>query len=429
VLTLFIVDDFGDGWNDNNADLVDCEGNIILADLNQYIDAIAADDQDEVAWVTFVYTAPIPTITWSGAGAVTDDPDGMPGSGDEVYTFDPSMAGAAGCDPTDIPLTMSVLFCGETCDEVVTVSVSPPAQAPTIMLDDDVCNYTINPACADDVLDSTTTTAAPGEDPAAFDVMVTTAGGCSGTFQVDPELCPIIPPTCQGIDLAAGLPVVPTEVCSGATADICLTLIDAAEGLVVSGTIDGAPVTLTGVAGAGPNELCVTIDAPLNETCAPVDVVIQIDAITCTDGTDFPGILGGATLVDDLTGAGLNPLNVPVYPTLTVNTVGDGTCGMLTAELVAADGTVCAAAAGSPFTCAADGETLDYDFSADVAAFVAIPADCPLPTLTGTLTCANCAAPCDGLAADPGIVSPIELCDGDGPIDVCFLMVKALILM
>ena len=237
----------------------------------------------------------------------------------------------------------------------------------------------------------------------------------------DPANCT----ACQGIDLAAGLPVIPTTVCSGATADICLTLIDATEGLMVTGTVDGAPVMLTGTAGAGANELCVTITAPVNETCAPVDVVIQIDAIQCTDGTDYPGILGGATLVDDLTTAGLNPLNVPVYPTLTVNTAGDGTCMMLTAELVAADGTVCATAAGSPLACSADGDALNYDFTADVAAFIEVPAACPLPTLTGTLTCGGCTLPCDGLASPPALVSPVALCDGDGPIDVCFDMVDA----
>jgi|GEM_PF-1204866 len=390
--TLFIIDDFGDGWNGNDADLVDCEGNVILGNLNQYIEPIAGDDQDEVAWITFTYTAPVATVTWSGAGAVTDDPDGLPNSGDEEYTFDPSMAGAAGCDPTDVDLTMSVLFCGVTCDEVVTVTVNPPAQAPTITRDDDVCNYTIAPACPGDVLDVTTATAAPGEDPAAIDVTVTTANACMATFPVDPAACPPPGAVCQGIDIAGGLPVIPTEVCSGATADICLTLVDATEGLVVTGTIDGAPVNLIGVAGAGAEELCVTIDAPINETCDIVDAVILIDAIQCTDGTDFPGILGGATLVEDLTNNSLNPINVPVYPTLMVNTSGDGTCGMLTAELVAADGTVCTTAAGSPFMCAADGDVLAFDFTGDPALdnFAAVPTDCPLPMLSGTLTCANC---------------------------------------
>jgi len=212
--------------------------------------------------------------------------------------------------------------------------------------------------------------------------------------------CPVA--ACSGIDSAI-LPVIPTEVCSGATADICLTLLDATQGLVITGSIDGAPIVLTGMPGAGPNELCVTITAPVNMTCDLVPVTIQIDMIQCTDGTDFPGILGGATLVDDLTAAGFNPIEIPVYPTLVVNTMGDGMCGTLTATLEAADGTVCATAMGSPFTCTADGEVLDFDFTDDASLsdFIAVPTDCPLPALSGTLTCTDCNDPVVMGCTDP----------------------------
>jgi len=190
--TVFIVDDFGDGWDGSDVDLVDCEGNVVVANLAQYIDAIGGNAQDELAYFTFTYNAPQPVITWSGTGAVTTDPDGMPNSGDEVYTFDPSMVGATGCDPMDVDLTMSILSCGTTCETVVTVSVYPPPQMPTITLDDGVCNYTITGICPGDVLDVTSTTAAPNEDPAPIDVVVTNANGCMLTFQVDPEICPEI---------------------------------------------------------------------------------------------------------------------------------------------------------------------------------------------------------------------------------------------
>lgn len=417
--TIYLVDDFGDGWNGTQAIVTDECGNVITTE--QIIEDIAGDIQDEVAWVNFTLPIQPPVVTVAGNGVVqTADPDGMPNSGDETYEFDPSQVAAVGCDPVTETLTLTTDICGVICEETIDVQVFPPAQAPTVTRDDDVCNYTISPACAGDLLDMTTATAAPGEDPAAIDVNVTTADGCMATFPVDPPACPMIGAVCQGIDLAAGLPVVPTEVCSGATADICLTLIDAAEGLVVTGTIDGAPVTLSGVAGANPNELCVTITASTNETCAPIDVVIQIDAITCTDGTDYPGILGGATLVDDLTTAGLNPLNVPVYPTLTVNTMGDGTCGMLSAELVAADGTICATAVGSPFACSADGETFDYDFTGDpaLADFTAVPADCPLPTLSGTLTCGNCDGASCTLMAPACNACPDPTCEASTVIDL-----------
>jgi len=70
------------------------------------------------------------------------------------------------------------------------LTVYPAAQTPTITLADDVCNYTISPSCPNDVLDVTTTTAMPGEDPAAITVMVSTENNCMASFQVDPPACP-----------------------------------------------------------------------------------------------------------------------------------------------------------------------------------------------------------------------------------------------
>jgi len=197
--TLYVVDDFGDGWDGSDAELVDCEGNVILGNLAQYIDPIGGNAQDELAWVTFTYNAPPVMVIWGGAGTVTTDPDGTPNSGDEVYTFDPAMAGVTGCDPMDIDLTMSITSCGATCETVVMVSVYPPPQAPTLVRNDDDCTYTLMPACPDDVLTpATIPDAAPGDDPAALDVTVTTADGCTAApFQVDPEACPgnNVPPT------------------------------------------------------------------------------------------------------------------------------------------------------------------------------------------------------------------------------------------
>lgn len=69
-----------------------------------------------------------------------------------------------------------------------TFIVFPAKQAPTITLDDDVCNYTITSACPGDVLSITTLTATPGEDPALIDVEVGMAFTTS--FQIDPPPCP-----------------------------------------------------------------------------------------------------------------------------------------------------------------------------------------------------------------------------------------------
>jgi len=190
----------------------------------------------------------LPTITWSGTGSVTDDPDGMPNSGDEVYTFDPSAVGAAGCDPVDVPLTMTVLFCGETCEETVAVSVSPPAQAPAVTLDDAVCNYTLTPACPDDVLTpATIPPAAPDEDPPALDIMVTTAGNCSGTFSVDPPACP--PPGCMAAASAIST-MDPTRICIDGVGDPINVTIDVDGGATGTWVItDAAGIILALPAG------------------------------------------------------------------------------------------------------------------------------------------------------------------------------------
>jgi len=79
--------------------------------------------------------------------------------------------------------------------------VLPSKQAPTIV--------------PNDMLDITTVTAAPGEDPAPIDVVITypNFGLCASTFEVDPPPCPSTNSVCQGVDLGAGFPIVPTGAC------------------------------------------------------------------------------------------------------------------------------------------------------------------------------------------------------------------------
>lgn len=205
-----------------------------------------------------------------------------------------------------------------------------------------------------------------------------------------PEFCPTVS-ACQGIDLNAGLPSTPTEACSGDQVDICLTLLDPNEGLIITGSINGTPTTLVGTPGIMPNQLCVSLTAPINMSCAPTDVNIDIFTIQCNNGMDYPGILFGPTLVDDLIFAGQIPIDIPVYPSLIVATSGDNSCGMLTADLVAMDGSICATAPSSPFTCMSDGDALAYDFTPYTSQFFpAPPVGCPLPPLMGTLSCAGC---------------------------------------
>ena len=72
----------------------------------------------------------------------------------------------------------------------ITITYSPPAQTPTIAIDDNVCNYTITPACPNDVITPSPFTAMPGEDPPATNFTVTTENSCMAMFMLDPAECP-----------------------------------------------------------------------------------------------------------------------------------------------------------------------------------------------------------------------------------------------
>jgi len=101
---------------------------------------------------------------------------------DGVYSGD-------GC-AAEVETTCAYVICdkGENADcpdvpryEVTNVSridltLNAPAQIPSITVDDEVCNYTITPACTTDVLSPDTFgPETPGVDPAAFDVVPPTA--------------------------------------------------------------------------------------------------------------------------------------------------------------------------------------------------------------------------------------------------------------
>jgi len=209
-----------------------------------------------------------------------------------------------------------------------------------------------------------------------------------------PEFCPTVS-ACQGIDIGVGLPSVPTEVCSGDQVDICLTLVDPSEGLVITGTVDGVLTTLVGTPGIVPNQLCVSIAAPLNTICSPVDVNINILTIQCSNGMDYPGILFGPTLVDDLNLAGQNPIEIPVYPVIAPATVINVPCGTIEAVLLVSGGNNCTVAAGSPFTCTSDTDSFSYDFTPFVTMNLpGIPASCILAPLSGTANCMGCPTTC-----------------------------------
>lgn len=91
----------------------------------------------------------------------------------------------------------------------IVITYAPPAQTPTIVIDDDVCNYVITPACPDDVITPATLTATPGEDPPATSFTVTTVNSCMDSFMLDPVECPASNPianlSCPAeVDICAG---------------------------------------------------------------------------------------------------------------------------------------------------------------------------------------------------------------------------------
>lgn len=61
--TLYITAKAGNGWFGYNADLVDCEDNVLVADLGQFTEDIKDDaEQQKIAWTTFVYVPAV--ICW-----------------------------------------------------------------------------------------------------------------------------------------------------------------------------------------------------------------------------------------------------------------------------------------------------------------------------------------------------------------------------
>jgi len=121
--TIYLVDDFGDGWNGTEAIVTDECGNTITT--QEIIEAISADTQDEVAWVNFTLPLQAPVILVSGPGVVqTADPDGIANNGDETYEFDPSMVAATACGTPESPvITLTTDFCGVMCEATLTPDV------------------------------------------------------------------------------------------------------------------------------------------------------------------------------------------------------------------------------------------------------------------------------------------------------------------
>ncbi len=256
---------------------------------------------DGTGAVTAPATAPaVTTIVYSmTAGYSSVD---FPSSG---WDAEPTGAhSGAGC-ADETQTTYAYVICdltgdGETADDVVTavgsiaVTYFAPAQAPTIT-NDMTCAYTYVAACTGDVFaPATIPAAAPGEDPAPFDVTVTTANGCMATFTVDPAACPV-DMTCSITDL-----VVTPTACDPATDTYSLDI--------------GFTVTNPGPSGMFNVDVCGTAygpfsyatDVPLNIPDLPADGTAGC-TVTVTDvdgGTLTPATSLYVSFVPDGAGAG-----------------------------------------------------------------------------------------------------------------------------
>jgi len=221
---------------------------------------------------------------------------------------------------------------------------------------------------------------------------------CVSGSQDQLEYCATVNTVCDGLASPPAL-TSPVALCDGdGPIDVCFDMVDATQGLNFDLNLDGAPAgVIAATPGVNPNELCIQLPMVANTGCDLETFTITFNAITCDNGDDIPGPTS-PSLADDLNAGG--GIVITVAPTLMVNTSGDGACGDLTAELVATDGTICASE--TAVTCAADGDVLNYDFSGDVT--FTPPAGCPLPTLSGSLTCGGCPVP----MIDIGISDPCE---------------------
>ena len=209
---------------------------------------------------------------------------------------------------------------------------------------------------------------------------------CTWEFTSDQVL-----PTCPRQSVATASA---TSICSGGSMTVDLSYLVPGFG-GAEGLFDITASPSTGVSfSSGPigvSEGIETITFPNNQTCSPRSYTLSFNG-RCSNGAD----------IDDPAS-----ITVMVYPeTMSVVVTDDGsTCGIPTAELRAADGTVCETLSAAACT---EGATFDYDFSttATIAALGTPPAGCALPTsLTGTITCSGCiSCSIDNIAA--GTQSP-----------------------
>ncbi|MCB0516442.1 MAG: hypothetical protein KDD49_10290, partial [Bacteroidetes bacterium] len=129
-------------------------------------------------------SADLPTSTWAAEPSGAHSGSGCSNEIQNWYAYVLcDLDGNAGTT-NDISVTMV---------GSIAITFYPPAQVPTIVRNDETCTYSYQPACSGDTFNpATISNANAGDDPAAFNVMVTTTNSCTANFSVDPEACPAL---------------------------------------------------------------------------------------------------------------------------------------------------------------------------------------------------------------------------------------------
>ncbi len=253
---------------------------------------------------------------------------------------------------------------------------------------------------------------------------------------------------CLQID---GIPDVtlPSTACCGETVSICLPYLSysGAEFIADFSADQGATVEYA-ITDTG-SELCIDV-TPSIPGCEPLDVVVTINNLTCADGGAIEACLPFPCL--DIATLGVFPIAldpITVNPTFTEMVV-QSACGTLgSAQLVACDGTVCAAetiaVAGVENVCP-DLVDVDADLAYDFTSFdnpcftgtsqASAPIDCAVtclacPNVTSIETnaasychdelvtiCVNFDGPADDI--DVGTIVGQFFVENPGDTQICF---------
>ncbi len=192
---------------------------------------------------------PTPTITWYTDDVLTNVYDGSAlnhSGADNCLTEQVTLYATIQC-----AIDNSIINAG-----TVTVTVYPSPQAPSIVIDDALCNYTLLLACpALDVLESNDfdMTSDPGDPAGTATIVIENMGLCAETFTVPYEACAGCPTSTEPEDdhviCTGDIPVIDTAIQEAAISDPAGTALPITWYLdpAFNTPYDGGPLNHSGV--------------------------------------------------------------------------------------------------------------------------------------------------------------------------------------